>query len=118
MISAGREAWPVIPPMNGDFAAAHTVVTVTWPWGWESGWIECPVCCATPSRVEWFTDLVYYDYSFFGRVAIPRTPHGFLEQWLACFATSPDDEWLKALHAFEEEGFVVDRAEHPCPMEV
>ncbi len=93
----------VTPPTDGDFTSAHVVVTVTRPGGSETGWIECPLCCAAPVAVTRFKDKAYYDFDHFGRVAIPLAPAGFEEQWLA-FPSDTDERCVAALHAFREEG--------------
>ena len=113
----GITGMPVIPPPDGDFTAAHVVVTVTWPGGSKTGWIECPLCCAAPVAVTRFEDMAYYDFGGFGRVAIPLTPAGFDEQWLACFPSDTDERWLEMLHAFREQGYAVVRDEIACPLE-
>lgn len=76
------DLFPIVPPLNGSFTEPHTVVTVTWPDESQSHWIECPLCHATPTTVTRFEDSVVYDFDYFGRVTVPVTEYGFMEEWL------------------------------------
>lgn len=72
------------------------------------------MCCATPTRTTVLTDVVVYDFDYFGRVAIPVTEHGYLAERLGFH----DDAWRTALRLYEEAGGVtVTFDEYACPLE-
>ena len=111
------DLFPIVPPLNGSFTEPHTVVTVTWPDESQSHWIECPLCHATPTTVTRFEDSVVYDFDYFGRVTVPVTEYGFMEEWLGFHKEATDDEWCVALRLYREAGVHVYYDAHACPLE-